>query len=552
MQWIASLGHSQPEPAWWASRISEKNTLVSQVFENICHLDVVRRIIGRFELPLLIISDSSALLSTIKRADWHGEISCFMPFCARIPARPSKNLIKSILINSGLAIPVMLVLRLSLLLRQVISVIFLPNPNFPVGKRNVVLMHTYLDESLFSNSQYFHDRYFPGLAPVLEKKGYTVLVLPVMFNIRRSLRSAWRWTTRSTTNFLNPYKIYRFSDYIYALRLAFQATRLPLGMLNFEGNDLRRIFQRESAWTAFDVLPQIMYLRLPMRLSQAGVSCLALIAEFENMIPEKMLIHGFRKYQPDTELIGFQHGALYPNLLCNFTPVEERDIAPMYDRVVCNGEFFRDILVSEGLPNERAVVGAALRYRHLGEQYASTSFSSIQKTVDILVPLPLMLPAGVELLDKLLNTFGKDAEFRVVLKPHPMSSIDALLRASGISSLPLHFEITNDTLNSIFPYAGLVLGLSTCSMFEAVAAGVPVIRVRRESALDLDPLEFWGDMFPVASSEDELLHEVRRLLHLSDAERDDLRLRGREILSASFHPCDESGFKSFFPVREPQ
>lgn len=552
MQWIAGLGHNHPEPAWWASRISEKNTAVSQVFENICRLDVARGVIEKSDRPVLVLSDSYALLSTLECADWLGAIPCFWPVCGRIPARPTINLIKNILVNSGLALPVLFFVRLVLLLRQLVSAIFAGGSPLPVGNRNVILLHTYLDESSFSPDHEFHDRYFPGLAPILERSGYTVLVLPVMFSIRRSLRSAWCWTASSTTSFLNPYKIYRLSDYVFALRVACRATKLPSGTLTFEGNDLGRIFRSEGAWTSFDVLSQMLYLRLPLRLSQAGVSCLALIAEFENMIPEKMLIHGFRKYQPGAELIGFQHGALYPNLLCNFTPIEERDIAPMYDRVVCNGEFFRDILVSEGLPEERAVVGAALRYRHLHGKYIAPSSGSTTGAMDILVPLPLMLPVGVELLDRLLSAFGEHPEFRVMLKPHPMSSMEDLLRTSGMPLLPSHFEITGDALGSMLPHARLVVGLSTSSMFEAVAAGVPVLRVRRETALDLDPLEFWGDVFPIASSADELLHEARRLLDLSDAERNDLCLRGREILSVSFHPCDEAGFKSFFPARKPQ
>ena len=87
---------------------------------------------------------------------------------------------------------------------------------------------------------------------------------------------------------------------------------------------------------------------------------------------------------PSTFVAGFQHGAMYPMLLCNFVPPRELAIAPLPDRVVCNGPAFREIVVREGLPRQRVVAGPALRYRHLRE--VATAHGD-----RILVPLPMML-----------------------------------------------------------------------------------------------------------------------------------------------------------------
>lgn len=548
MQWLAKLGHNHPESAWWASRISERNTAVSSLFEDICRLDAVQKLLKISDRPTLILADNPALLITLNNADWLKSSRRYWPLCAKVPARLNVVLIKELLVNSRVAVPILLIARTIQLLRQIIYAKLAGSSHFPENAANVILLHTYLDESAFSPDRIFHDRYFPGLADILEKRGYKILVLPVMFNVKRSLLKAWGWMKSSSTSFLNPYKLYRFTDYIYALSVAYRATRLPLGILRFDGNDLTVLVRNERGRTSFDVLAQILYLRLPLRLCQARIRCLALLAEFENMIPEKMLIQGFRKYQANTELIGFQHGALYPYLLCNFTPQDERDIAPMYDRIVCNGPLFRDILISEGLAPKLAVVGAALRYKHLWEQFALPPSKRKAQSIDIFVPLPLMLPAGVELLDKLLKAFGDNFRLRVLLKPHPMSSIDALLHAADVLVLPLHFKITNDAMGTILPHTKLMVGLSTSTMFEAVAAGVPVVRVRRETTLDLDPLDFFGDMFPVVCSASELSREAQRLLALSDAERDKLYLQGQDILAVSFHPCNAVGFKAFFPT----
>lgn len=548
MRWLAELGHNHPDSAWWASRISERNTAISPLFEDVCRLDAVRNMLQRSDRPTLILSDNSAILDTLNNAEWLSVAHRFWPVCARIPAGLTIGLIKNFVVNSRLAIPILFLARMAQLLRQVVYAKLAGSSPLPVGVANVVLLHTYLDESAFLPDYKYHDSYFPGLATVLENEGYRVLVLPVMFNVKRSLKSAWSWAKLSSTNFINPYRLYRFIDYVFAFRVAYRATKLPLGALRFEGNDLTRLFRNESARTSFDVLLQILYLRLPLRLSQNGVHCLALLAEFENMIPEKMLIQGFRAYQANAELIGFQHGALYPYLLCNFTPPEERDIAPMYDRVVCNGKVFKDVLISEGLAPELVVVGAALRYKHLWEQFVLPPSKRKAPSIDIFVPLPLMLSPSVELLDKIINAFSGNPKVQVLLKPHPMSSIDELLCAADISELPAHFSITNDAMGTILQHTRLMVGLSTSTMLEAVAAGVPVIRVRRETTLDLDPLTIFGDISPVVCSATELLHEAQRLLTISDAERENLYVKGREILAVSFHPCNEDGFKAFLPT----
>jgi len=548
LRWLAELGHRHPEPAWWASRISERNTALSPLFEDVCRLEAARNLIRDANGPVMIVAENPALLDTLDRADWLRSRPRLRPYFAKVPAWLPVDLARVVISHIRYSRVVNFGMRVAQLCKIALSARLGGIAQLPVACVKPILMHTYLDESAFRPDGEFHDRYFPGLAELLQKEGYQVLVLPVMFNVKRSLRQAWAWTKSSSSRFVNPYALYHLADYVFALRIASRATHLPEGPLKFEGNDLSAMVRRENERTAFSVLTSILYLRLPLRLREQGIACSALLAEFENMIPEKMLIHGFREHSPDTELIGFQHGALYPHLLCNFTPPEERDIAPMYDRVVCNGQFFRDILVAEGLAPERAVVGAALRYRHLWEYEATISCGRPMHSVDVFVPLPLMLPAGVELLEKLLGAFATSTSLRILLKAHPLSSVDALLKAADVVTLPAHFRTTDDPTGVILPRARLVVGLSTSTMLEALASGVPVIRVGQEGALMLDTLGFFDDLPPPVYSGRELARETDRLLALSAEELEKISQRGREIVANSFRRCDELGLRVFLPV----
>jgi hypothetical protein len=551
LQFLALLGHDHPEPAWWASRISERNTALSPLFENICRLDSLKKILKKSNRPVLIVSDSNALLKIIQRADWLSGRKIYKPSFTNIKSFLSLKTIKRHLLDSKFTSLAMIVVRVFELAVQCIQSKIASQGYSENNIKDAVLIHTYIDETNFSKDNIFRDRYFPGLEIFLNDNGFQVIVLPVMFNLNRSFYSAWLWAKSSPTNFINPFKFYRLVDYIYAIRTAFRAIHLPTRLVSFRGDDLSSLFKAEAARTSFDSLLEILYLRLPLRLKQNGINCLAVIAEFENMIPEKMLIQGFREHQRNAELIGFQHSAVYPLLLCQYTPVEERDIAPMYDRIVCNGHKFREILVSEGLAPDIAFVGAALRYRHLTSRDDISFLPNESLSIDVFVPLPLMMPAGVELLDKLIASFGSEPGIRVMLKAHPMSTINALLSAAQIGALPPHFQITKSEMSTILPRTRVMVGLSTCTMFEAVAAGVPVVRLHRETAIDLDPLAFLGDFSPVVRSAVELLKTVKDLLNLSDAEKQNIQLAGREILSEAFHPCDKDGMNAFLPLNKP-
>lgn len=206
-----------------------------------------------------------------------------------------------------------------------------------------------------------------------------------------SYRSLWRRLRRTRRRFLAAEAYYRLSDYGFALREARRGAAMPKGNpLRLGDIDVSRLFEAERRRTAFDggSLGAILSYRLPRRLAESGLEPDLVIGPFENMIPEKPLILGVRRFLPGAKLVGFQHGALYPLLLCNYVTAGESKFAPLPDRVVCNGEFFRDVLVREGLPAECAVVGPALRYEHLWA-IDRRSGEELPGPAQLLIPLPL-------------------------------------------------------------------------------------------------------------------------------------------------------------------
>lgn len=406
-----------------------------------------------------------------------------------------------------------------------------------------MLLRTWVDESCFGPDGVFRDRYYDGLEDWLAARGCSVAILPVLYNTGRSDREAWRWFRSSRETIVSAARYVRVADVLFALRVARRQARLAFGRVELDGLDASRLFREERDRAAFDggSLEALLWHRLPTRLAKAGWRPDVFVDVFENFVDEKALILGFRAALPATRLVGFQHGALSPLLVSNFVTQGEAEFAPLPDRVVCNGADFREILVREGLPPERAVVGAALRYRHLWSRPPAAG----ARGDDILVTLPLELQAGAELLVKVLQAFTECDVPRVLLKPHPMASAARLFREARVSALPRHFEVVGGSMAESLPRAGVLLSLASSSLHEALAAGVPVVVVGRDAALDLNPLAWYPELAPVTAEPDAIRAETLRLFNLTGEELAAYRRRGEEVLRRSFSPAGEIALRAF-------
>lgn len=525
---ISDLGEKYDSPAWWSSRISERNTLSSFLFLYCCYLQIVLEQLSKVEGSLCVVSESQALLSSIK---YHN--------LARENFQSVKWINGKYQFKEKMAIsikPVFYILRLiyKSIVGKIISRNLLP-------KNKSIIIHTYVDESCFGEKGFFHDRYFPGLKEWLEDKGHPVIIMPVLYNIKRSYIKAWQWFSKSQNLFINPYSYYKISDYIFAIRESLRQMSLPSGKTELAGMDITRLVNQENKSKAFTSLEALLYHCLPKRLNKSGLQIDRIIDVFENLINEKLLITGLRKFMPGIKIIGFQHSTFYPLLLCLFVTKKESLFAPIPDRVICNGEFFKEILIREGLPSNIPVAGPALRYKYLWEL---NDKGYKNKDIDIFVPLPHVLSEGVELLTKLIEAFN-DEPLRIVVKPHPMSVLDDVLNNIGKDKVPANFEFVQGNIDEWIPRARTIIGISSGSIYEGLAAGVPVIVVGRESALNLNPLDYFPDLNKVVYSPEEIKKASMEALANSKAFLNIYKQTGRKLMEYSFNPSTDENMAAF-------
>ena len=520
--------------AWWTSRLAERNTMVSPLFLHCCYARVALGVIDRLDQPLCVVSESWALLR-------------FLEVAARARGYDVRWIRRS-LPGWRLALRwYTKVIRCAAeflderfhTLRQArrIALGIEPDKNRPCA-----LLRTYLDDSCFSQNGTIGERFLVGVAHWLERRGYDVWTAPVLFGVRRPYAAAWRLLHNSPQKFLNPDEHYQPVDVFFTILVALRQALIPRGRICLGDLDVTALFKEERQRFAFDrgSLDAILLSRLPYRLKQAGWRIDTVVQGYENMVLEKGAITGFRCHMPDTKVIGFQHCVAPPMLLCHFVTAEEAAIAPLPDRIICNGRLFRRILIAEGLEADRVVEGPALRYAHLREDREHHDGPPC-----VLVALPLELGAGVELLHKVHDALGADSDLPVKLKPHPMAHPPELLQLSGLDRLPNHFEFVGGGMAEWLAAARVIVSAGSAVLFEALAAGVPTVTVGRECALNLNPLSWLDDTDPILYRPSDIRQEVQRLWHLTTAERDAYRRRGRELLSDAFNPVTDEWMHVF-------
>jgi hypothetical protein len=506
LELIADLGARHQSLAWWSSRVSERNVHVSRLFLNCCYASLAASVIRENAGTICVVATDRAVLEAVAgRADLAGTDVIWLGG-ARRGVEAGR---RSVRIARRIARFLWSAVRRSR-----------TAPDAGGGRRPDIVIRTWVDEGCLTAEGGFRDRYFDGLADWLRSLGYEVTTIPVLFNLMRSQTEAWRTLARTGRSFLAPERFYRMRDYLFALRIAFQQTQISLGDVSLEAEDVTALFEAERKRFAFDSgsLDAILSHRLPLRLADKGFTPSVFIDPYENMIPEKSLILGFRRYLPDTKLVGYQHSTVPPMLLCNFVTAREARCAPLPDRVVCSGTLFRDVLVSEGLPGDLAVVGPALRFAHLWSQ-PPRDLGADPAAAAVLVPLPLGVDPAIELLRHVIDAFEACTNLEVRVKPHPMLAFTDVLSLAGVDLLPAHFSISTASMEEALQSSQVVVSFGSSALYEAAAAGVPVLVVARESGLDLNPLAWYSDLGEVHGTPAELRDAVARLRAIDPAER---------------------------------
>jgi hypothetical protein len=557
LELIARLGRERQSLAWWTSRLAERSPFMSPLFLHCCYLHVV---LQSNDEQLVVVAESAALAGAVARA-----LASRGRVVARVGGGADARERRGQRLRLGRAVAAFS--RLFLRRRQAAA---------PLPERSdkpLVLMRTWIDDGCFDDQDHFRDRYYGPLRDWLLARGYDAVLVAVPFNNAGPPAALWERLRANGVRFIDPYALFGRREYLASLRLARERARMMFDGVTLDGVDVTDLFNDSARTTALDAstLEATLWHDFPRLLAARCFRPERFIDLYENLNYEKPLTLGLREALPETRLVSFQHGIPAPQLLSLFVTAEEAEYAPLPDVVVCNGPLFRELLVNEGLPEGRVVEGGALRFAYLREQQQagggacpptvkrqqqSTAEGQKQSTGEsqephpvgaqapspvrprVLVTLPLPIDDAVELLLKTIEALG-GTELHAGIKPHPMMAFPQLLAAAGVAALPPNFEVIAGSMAAALERSDVVVALSSSTVFETWCAGLPMVIVGRETAIDQNPLDWLPERHPVVYDPAEIAAEVQRVLRQPPASP------SPELLARCFNPVDDTTLAAF-------
>jgi hypothetical protein len=537
LDWLTEIGKQNNNLTWWSSSISERNTYGDSLYHSICYLRIGFDFLAGETPPLLVVVESRAVLCALAHhPTMRGRTRVFH---ARV------NLIKEVL-----KWPASWVLYFLYGLRALLDASATRRGRAstpPPTKKQRVLIHSCIDDSYFGDDGTAHDRYFGSLATELRHRGYDVMTMPWLYNLKRSRRKAFIWFRQHPGQYLIQEDFYSLWDYIWAAGVVMQHMFLLSGHHTFQNMDITSlVFGARCQQSRFgEAAKFVLYYRLIEKFSKHGIKIDYFIDMFENMITEKPQVMGFRRYMPGVTTVGFQHYAeSLPLMLCLFTTADEAMIAPHPDVIVCNSLHMLTRMEQMGFPRDKLRVGPSLRYRQLMEQCAEMAIEPNK----VLAILPLETYNIAEMMDLLSQSFPDQEGIEFWLKPHPMLSRKALRKVIGL--LPGHFSVVEGNMDLWLHRASCAVVTASTSAFEAALAGIPVVVVGSETDFDLNPLAWFSEFPPLTRSPQELRNQVLHYLNLSQTEREDLQEWARKLRERAISPITDKTISAFVQPRD--
>jgi surface carbohydrate biosynthesis protein (TIGR04326 family) len=537
-QFIADLSRKHNSVAWWNTRLAEKNNQVTLLYLHLCYLHVLQKthIFSSVNSAVVIICDSTFLCDAIlenfpsvtlykshKREAFINRVKGWLKVCAGLPYFLGISLYHSWLASQS---------KKSQKAEKSTN-----------SKKAYVF--TYVSSDRFGK-EHFNDRYFPGLSSYLQEQNFDVRYIPVTETIQQPQKNIISWLRDSSTEFVVAEDYYTITDYLWAVVqhlkkiTLYRTIKSTIHSLNVQAL-LSEIFFFDIG--NIRILRFLLLYRLIYRITQKE-QIDVFIQPFENILTEKSQLQALKEFSPQTVTVGFQHGGIFPLGTAYWSDAKEHDILPQPQHILANGAKFKEILEQLHYKQNVVSIGAALRYAYLYDQDTPQFVRvSTHSQKYIFVPLPMQLEAAAELLEKVCSCQFEQAI--LVVKRHPMTTKEQILKGVSedgqkVLAASIWAEGTmNEVLEQYPPICAI--SLSSSVSLELFVSNIAVVRVSRETELDLDAIGWVEGLPPSATSVEELQVIIDSIMNSSDT----FPSQNENVKQSWFKPVTQQSLHAF-------
>ncbi|MFA5117990.1 MAG: hypothetical protein WC695_03950 [Candidatus Omnitrophota bacterium] len=453
---------------WWMEAVFSRNNYSSELFQNACHLDILRKLLSeKGIIPDIVFVEKAGFTKDILAWAQSHSRSVFVQ-ARPLRLKPLAEWIKPLLDWSRFLSALISRGAAASLSRRLIR----QKKAFP---RDAVIIQSFIHDASLSRSGELTDRYLPFLHEYAERKEIRTVVHPVLFGFTRGYLSIYARMRTSRIPFIIKEDFLKLGDYVSALSLPLRARRRKVDVKNSGFSHLAHSIKEMRSGECYSAaMNAVLAYRLFSRLKKAGFKPKRCVLWFENQVMDKAVIAGLKAAFPSITIAGAQMFLHPPNLLSLF-PVEsevEAGVAP--DMLIETSRFQCDraSIFTRSIPCR---VGAALRYAHVFKKDGARPPLKLPQT-HVLIVLPFDLAESIEILALVKDSLTHLKQPVVVLvKTHPDCNIERIIKSFGRSSWPGSFSTIGGSLVEALKRTSIMISANSSSMVEALACGIPVI-----------------------------------------------------------------------------
>lgn len=538
LTYLYKIGLEQRTLRWWLTSLAFRSSYVSKAYVRTCLLKVAIDLTADQQAsePLVLMVAEAPVRAALK-ANLARNGNTGARIAGASPTLSLEPFISAARMLSHRAFFVIRETTRLFLARRQISKPHLPN------EPTTLILSTVSPRNRQLGSE-FHKSFFGNLADELQQLGIRMATVPLVLpgvgykNLLAGLRS-------SEIPVMVPHRYLSLLDVLWAALSTWRRPP-PSSIPHFNNLDIRGLILDEQlrAWVGNWDSDALLLAALTRRWAAMGATIERIIYVYENQPWECALCWGARRYLPETALVGYQH-ARVPKLMMRYylAPGGESE-APLPDRIVTVGNHTAQLLSASGYRPGQVQVGGSLQITQNGARSDSKNPDLGSYGDFVLIACSNGLEESEELVYLAAQLFGEEEQVHVVVKCHPIMPFERL-RGFTSADLPQNVEVSNEPLSDLMLKSSVMVYSGSTVCVEALALELPVVHLRPQFDLDLDPLEAVPDVRLEATGLEELRHQVRWLLDHRTEYIAQHRQRWREVVRQIYEPVTEESYLAF-------
>lgn len=519
---------------WYVNSLLSRNNFVSEVFINLCYLELVKKIFDDYSITEVIVYNN-AQKNVLYNYYNNNEIKVRVDFNLK---RKVKNYLTPFY---------MFYLNLTFFISSVIARSKERRQFFLKNISELTIIDTFVTPFEF-NSGTYKSRHYPKdqlwdyLSPIEKKSIYFV---PEFVSISNNISSVIRKLELADENFIFKNDFLQISDYCRALFGPLLIKKIDFSSYSFRGFKIAPILKKDFFLniTNINSFKGILNFYFFRRAKKYNIDFKLIVNWFENQSFDRGFNLGARKFYSQTNLIGFQPFVQDLNFQFHLCPIEIEEFHLVIPKsIIVIGEKHKK-QINRFYTSLNVDVGPSIRFKYLNNCIEYTSL----KTEFILVALPISIEESFNLLNVLDNlrisfdTFFNSMTW--VLKPHPDLDLFSIKRE--FNALFDVIVIENQPIGSLLNNSSVVITNGSTVAIESVVFGKPVCIIGAQNGLtqnpipqDIDPI-----IWEICYDANELFVFLKRISLFN--EKDYLKLFeiGNKLKSEYFEPVNLNSIK---------